>query len=103
MIVNLPQTISVIAVSSLTIIAVIVGIQLIFLLKELRTSLGRFNNVLTSAETTIGKFAQPLTGIVGLVEGIRQSTQIIEIISSFLNRNQKPEPPAGLGNIHDTY
>lgn len=100
---NLPQTISVIAVSTLTIIAAVIGIQIILLLKEIKRSLSRFDNVLSTTEVVIGKFAQPLTGIVGLVEGIRQSTQVIEMISSFLNRNHKPEPPAGFSNGHDSY
>jgi hypothetical protein len=83
---ELPQIISIIAVSTLTIISAIVGVQLILILKELKTSLIRFNQVMDSAEIVIKKFSQPLTGMIGLVEGIRQSSKIIEIITSILNR-----------------
>ena len=92
---ELSQIVSIIAVSTLTIVAAIVGVQLILILKELKISLVRFNQVMDSAEIVIKKFSQPLTGMIGLVEGIRQSTKIVEIISSFLNR-QTTKKQSGL-------
>lgn len=94
---DLPQIVSVVAVSTLTIVALIIGIQIILLLKELNKSLSRFNQVLDSAETTIRKFSQPITSVAGLVEGIKQSTKIIEIVSNFLNRHRhSSKPPINL-------
>jgi hypothetical protein len=94
---ELPQIVSIIAISTLTIIAAIVGVQLILILKELKTSMIRFNQVMDSAEIVIKKFSQPLTGMIGLVEGIRQSTKIVEIVSSFLNR-QSSKKQSGFEN-----
>lgn len=94
---ELPQIVSIVAISTLTIIAAIVGVQLILILKELKISLVRFNQVMDSAEIVIKKFSQPLTGMIGLVEGIRQSTKIVEIVSSFLNR-QSSNKQSGFEN-----
>ena len=85
--------ISTVAVLVLTVVATIIGVQLILLLKELKTSLTRFNRVLDSAEIVIEKITQPITGIVGLAEGIRQSTKVIEIISNFLQKQRQKDKP----------
>jgi len=90
---DLPQMISTVAVLVLTVVATIIGVQLILLLKELKTSLTRFNRVLDSAEIVIEKITQPITGIVGLAEGIRQSTKVIEIISNFLQKQRQKDKP----------
>ena len=88
-----PQIISLISIIILTTLATIIGIQLIFLLKELKTSLGYFNRVLTSAETTIHKIAVPVTSVIGLVEGFKQSSKIIETITSYLDKRRSQVPP----------
>lgn len=89
---NLPQTISLVSTSVLTVIAVIIGIQIIFILKELRHSLSRFNKVLDTADTAFQRLSQPATAIAGLLEGFKESSRIIGGISDFLNRfsSQKP-------------
>ena len=94
--VNLPQILSTIAISVLTVLATIIGIQVIILLKDLKNSLDRFNSVLNSAESSIRKLTIPITGVVGLVEGIKHSTQVLDIITGYLERHRKPEPPVDL-------
>ena len=93
---NLSQILSTVAVSVLTVLATVIGIQIIILLKDLKNSLDRFNRVLDSAESSIKKLTIPITGVVGLVEGIKHSTQVLDIITGYLDRHRKPEPPVDL-------
>ncbi len=88
---TIPEIISTSAITILTLVAVVIGIQVVIILKQMQKSLARFDEVLNSAEATIQKFAAPVTGIAGLVEGVRQSSKIIEIITSVLNRNHDRE------------
>jgi len=101
--VDLPQTISLIAVSVLSTLAVIIGIQIILLLKELKTSLTHLNSVLDTAENTLNKIAHPVAGVAGIVEGLKQSTKIIDTIAGFVNKHRSPEPPVQLDNDHDRF
>jgi len=85
----------------LTIVAVIVGIQLWFVLKELRGTLVRANNTLDIADETLQKLSQPAIGLFAIIEGFRQSGKIVETISHLLGRD-KHTPPVNVDN-HDTY
>lgn len=92
---TLPQIISLLSVSILTVIAVIVGIELILLLKEMRSSLVRVNHTLDTADETIQKISQPAVGLFAIIEGFRQSGKIVELIQQLLGRD-KPSPPVNL-------
>ena len=98
---TLPQTISIIATSLLTVTAVIIGVQLILILKELRHSMLKFNKVLDTAESCLQRLSQPATAIAGILEGFKQSSTLVQTITSFLNRNRPPTPPVDVPN-HDT-
>lgn len=89
---NLNQVISVISTSTLTVVAAVVGIQLILTLKDLRTTLDRFNQTLDTADIALQKMTQPAIGLFALIEGLKQSGKIVETISSFLG-HRKPAPP----------
>jgi hypothetical protein len=93
---SLPQTISIISTSVLTVTAIIIGIQLILILKELRHSLLKFNKVLDTAESCFQRLSQPATAIAGIMEGFKQSSTIVQTITSFLNRNRSKAPPVDI-------
>jgi len=92
---TLPQIVSLISVSVLTVVAVIVGIELIKVLKEMRSSLVRVNRTLDTADETLQKLSQPAVGLFAIIEGFRQSGKIVETISHLLGRD-KPTPPVNL-------
>ncbi len=85
---TLPQIVSLISTVLLTSIAIIVGIQLIQVLKELKISLGKLNKTLDTAEETLEKISQPAQAFFAIIEGFRQSGKIIETISSLLGRDK---------------
>ena len=92
---TLPQIISLISTSLLTVVAVIIGIQLMMILKEIRYTLGKLNQTLDTAETTLQKISQPAVGLFAIIEGIKQSGKIVETIQSFMG-NKKSSPPVNI-------
>ncbi len=95
---TLPQIISMVSVILLTVVATAVGIQIIYLLKELRYSVGRVNQTIDTVSDTIEKISQPALGIFAILEGFKESGKIVETISHLLGRD-KPTPPIEM----DTY
>ncbi len=94
---TLPQIVSLISTVLLTTTAIVVGLQLIQVLKELKTSLGKLNRTLDTADETLEKISQPASAFFAIIEGFRQSGKIIETISSLLGRD-KPKPPSSLSH-----
>ncbi len=84
-----------VSVVLLTTVAVAVGIQLIYLLKELRYSLGRINQTIDSVSNTVEKISQPALGLFAILEGFKESGKIMETISHLLGRD-KPKPPVDI-------
>jgi len=92
---TLPQIVSLISTSLLTVLAAIIGIQLISILKEVKYTLTKLNNTLDTAEATLQKISQPAVGLFALIEGLKQSGKIVETISQFLGK-RKPAPPVAV-------
>ena len=90
---TLPQIVSLISIAVLTTVAAVIGIQIMFLLKEVAHSLKKFNNALDATETAMKRFAEPVSNMLGIVEGLKHSTKIIEIFSGFINKHAEPKPP----------
>lgn len=89
----LPQIVSLFSISILTVVATVIGIQIIFLLKEVAHTLGKFNSALDTTEAAMRRFAEPFSNMLAVVEGLKHSTKIIEIFSGFVNRHSEPKPP----------
>lgn len=89
---NLSQIVSLVSVSLLTVVAIIVGIELILVLKEFKSSLTRVNHTLDTADETLQKISQPAIGLFAIIEGFRQSGKIVETIQHLLGRD-KTSPP----------
>ena len=92
---TLPQIISLVSTVLLTSVALIVGIQLIFILKELRYSLTKVNQTIDTVSDTLDKIAQPALGMFAILEGFKESGKIVETISRLLGRD-KPKPPVDI-------
>lgn len=89
---TLPQIVSLISTILLTSVAIVIGVQLMLVLKELRYSLSKLNQTLDVAEETLEKLSQPAVGFFAIIEGFRQSGKIIETISHLLGKD-KQKPP----------
>jgi hypothetical protein len=93
---TLSQIISLVSISVLTVVAVIVGIELIIVLKELKKTLTKANHTIDTAEETLEKISQPAVGLFAIIEGFRQSGKIVETISHLLGRDKDSSPPVNL-------
>lgn len=92
---TLPQIVSLISIAVLTVVAVIVGIELILVLKEMKSSLVRVNRTLDTADETLEKLSQPAVGLFAIIEGFRQSGKIVELVQHLIGRD-KPGAPVNL-------
>lgn len=85
---TLPQIVSFISVLVLTTVATVIGIQIILLLKEIRHSLLKFNGALDATEMAMKSLSKPVSNMLAVAEGLKHSTKIIEIFSSFINKQR---------------
>lgn len=85
---DLTQTLLVVVIVILTAIMSIIGIQIIFILRDIRQLFVRANGLIDRAEMTISSFSGSLSGLGGLVEGIRQGVGVVEKVSQVLGRKQ---------------
>lgn len=89
---TLPQIVSLISTSLLTVLAAVIAIQLISILKEVKYTMTKLNTTLDTVEETMQKIAQPAVGLFAVIEGIKQSGKIVETVTSLLGK-RKPSPP----------
>ena len=92
---TLPQIVSLISTILLTSVAIIVGIQLIYVLKELRYALTKVNQTINTVSDTVEKISQPAIGFFAILEGFKESGKIIDVISGLLGKD-KPKPPVDI-------
>ncbi len=90
---TLPQIVSLISTVLLTTVALIVGIQLILVLKELRYSLTRVNQTIDLISDTVEKIAQPAMGFFAILEGLKEGSKVFESVSHLFGKD-RPKPPA---------
>lgn len=72
----------------ITIVLTVVGIQIIFVLNELRRTLHRVNEVLDSAEQKMNVVLQPLQSLGGLASGLTSGLKVFESFVGWLNRDR---------------
>lgn len=67
-----PVQLTIIAISFiLTALFVFLGIQVWFILREMRTSLRKMNTMLTDATKVTGAVGEGFTGVAGLISGMK--------------------------------
>lgn len=98
---TLAQIVSLISTVLLTSVAIVIGIQLMLILKELRYTMGKLNQTLDTASETLAKLSQPAVGFFAIIEGFRQSGKIIETVSHLLGRD-KPTPPVNVDSYDNS-
>ena len=89
---TLPQIVSLISTVLLTSVALIIGVQLILILKELRYYLTKVNQAIDTTSDVIEKISQPAIGLFAILEGFKESGKIIETVSGFFGKaKSRPE------------
>lgn len=68
-------------VTVLTLLLVAVGIQVFFILREVRQALDKINKILDDASFVSGAVAKPVAGLASFVEGIKGIRELVDLVS----------------------
>ncbi|MCL5970569.1 MAG: hypothetical protein M1450_03660 [Patescibacteria group bacterium] len=73
------QILLIVVITVLTIILAIIGIQFFFILKEIKKSIQKMNRMLDDGTTVTGAFAKSISGISGVLEGVKTGLSVLNI------------------------
>lgn len=82
---DLTQIVIIASLICITVIIVVVGIFLILILKELRNSLNKADQILDDAKTITSSVAEPLSSISEFVQGFRNG---VSFFNSLFNKKK---------------
>ncbi len=76
---DITQILLLVVISVLTILLVVIGIQVVHILKEIRKSLQKMNKMLDDAVSVTGGVSRSLKGATGLVEGLKTGLSLVSL------------------------
>lgn len=74
------QILLVLVVTSLTTLLVFVGIQVIYILREVRASARKVNKILDDAGLISESVAKPIAGVSGFLTGIQSGARLMKLL-----------------------
>lgn len=84
-----PTQLTIIVISfALAILLIVLGIQVWYILKEIRTSLQKMNSMLDDAKKVSGTVSEGIVGMSGFVNGLKTG---ISAITSLLHKKVEEE------------
>ena len=83
------QILIIVLVTILTVLLTIVGIQAIFILKELKKTLTRVNSVLDDVETVSHSIATPVERFSGLLMNLQQGAGVLRFLNKIRDRHKE--------------
>lgn len=81
----------IVVMSVLSVLLVIVGVQVIIILKEFRKTLIHFNHTLENTDELLSLVANPFRGLGDTVTGIKSGLRVAELFVSWLKENQNEQ------------
>lgn len=75
----------------LSVVLIVVGVQTILVLQEVKRSLQRFNTMTEVIEKTVNKALSPLQNVGGMMTGFKTGFKLLETFSTFLKRSSQEE------------
>ena len=72
----------------ITIVLSVVGVQLFFVLKDLRHTISKVNAAIDGAEAKFTALATPLQSLGGMASGVRAGIQVFETFTTWLNKDK---------------
>lgn len=96
MVIDPVQLVLLIVILVLTGLLVVLGIQVFFILKELRQTIIRTNRVLDNAQSITANIDAPIAAVSSLVVGAKASSllTVAKLVSNFLGRKKDQERKA---------
>lgn len=86
---DLTQTLLIVVIVILTTIMTIIGIQIIFILRDVRQLFTRLGGLIDRIEMSVSNFGSQFSGLGAIVEGIKSGVGVVEQISNLLGRKPK--------------
>lgn len=84
-----PTQLTIIIISfALTLLLIILGIQVWYILKEIRISLQKMNSMLDDAKKVSGTVSEGIVGMSGFMNGLKTG---ITAVTSFMHKGDKHE------------
>lgn len=74
------QLLLIAVVAALTTLLVIVGIQVVYILRELRETVNKVNKILDDAGIISESVAKPIAGVSGFLTGIKSGVNLIKLL-----------------------
>ncbi len=78
----------IIVTSVLTVLLVIVGVQVIMILREVNRTLTHVNNTLETADGIVAALSRPVSGIADIAAGVKTGLKITESFVSWLSKSR---------------
>lgn len=79
----------IVVTSVLTVLLVIVGVQVVMILREVKTTLTHVNKTLDTADNIVTALSRPLSGLSDITAGVRTGLKITESFVSWISsKNQ---------------
>jgi len=85
------QVILIFILALLTINIIIVGVYVIIVLKELRVTIKKSNEVLDNVHSVTNAVSNPITSLVGIVSGVVEGFKAVKSITSLRGVNKKED------------
>ena len=83
------QIVLIISIVALTVVFIIIGVWLILFLKEIRNVVRKVNNTAEEITSFTAKLNEPGALFSGIVEGLKNSVEIVSLIKGFVGKNEK--------------
>ncbi len=83
------QALLIVVIVLITGVLTFVGIQIILLLKELRKTIQRTNEVIDEIELLIHKLGNPGQSLNNIITGVKQGINLVEVIRTFFEKKNK--------------
>jgi hypothetical protein len=75
----------------LTALLVIVGVQVIMILKEVKTTLTHVNKTLDTADDIVSALARPVSGLSDIAAGVKTGLKITESFVSWISSKNRDD------------
>ncbi len=91
--IDIAQGLLVAVIVVLTTLLVVIGIQVVNILKEFKRSIEKINKILEDAGVISGAVAKPMSDFSGFFEGVKGGFKIVEWLVDFIKERKKTKPP----------
>lgn len=87
---DITQTLLIVVITVLTILLAVIGVQVFFILRDMRDTVQKTNKILEDTSSMTANFKRPFSSMTSLASGIKTGLEIISML-----RERKEKLPRG--------